>query len=65
MAVKVELQAKDVVSTIHVGYGYYSSIVGRIFLDTTKRQRPTSVAKAKAQIPQAATIIKGLCQLLS
>ena len=50
---------------MHVGYGYYSSIVGRMLLDATKRQRPTSVAKAKAQIPQAATIIKGLCQLLS
>ena len=47
------------------GYGDYSSIVGRMFLDATKRQRPTKVATARAQIPQAATIIKGLCQLLS
>ena len=50
---------------MHVGYVHYSSIVGRMLLDATKRQRPTSVAKVKAQIPQAATIIKGLCQLLS
>jgi hypothetical protein len=52
-------------ATMHFGNWFYSSIVGRMFLDATKRQRPTSVAKAKAQIPQAATIIKGLCQLLS